>query len=1095
MSAISRVRHRSPAPAPAILLLALLALFAAAPAAAAEAEPRPAWHLSLSALPTNLAPGGQGEYLAVATNVGGAATDATPVALSVTLPAGIAPSAIIKAGNSEDSAAQAPNCEIEAQNVNCETAEPVHPGRRLFVSFKAGAAADAAGTLLATAQVGGGGASQQATASGPIEVQAEAVPFDLLPGFAAPLGRPDGAAATLAGSHPYQQTIDFGFPSRTSSPLGSSGHPRDFTVDLPRGLIGNPAATPVLCTEAQLLAYQCPDSTQVGVTDVTTLVVGFPLAGTSNLYNMVPPPGMPAELATNIADVGIFAHIETGVRTDSDYGIEATLHDILAYSAEPLLRVSTQLWGDPSAAAHDSIRGACHADNGSCDVVRQKTAFLTMPGDCSGQPLRTEVSADSWEEPSLFHRAAYESADLQGNPTTLTGCETLSYEPTIEAQPTTNVADSPSGLDVDLHQPQDFALGEEGEDRYETRATAQLRDATVTLPAGMSLNPSSANGLEACSESEVGYLGSGHYSKQPDSCPEAAKIGRVEVTTPLLDHALKGSVYVAKPYENQFDSLLAIYLSISSPRDGIYAKLAGRVSAELATGQLTTTFTENPELPLEDVKLHLFEGAGAPLRTPAVCGSYSTTSHLVPWSAPQGEDAHPSDDWPISGNCSNSASSQPNSPEFEAGAESPIAGKYTPFVVHLKREDGSQQFSKLTLTPPPGLTAKLAGTPACSDGALAAAEGKSGRDEQSSPSCPGDSKIGSVHVGAGAGPAPYYAEGAAYLAGPYKGAPLSMAIITPAVAGPYDLGTVVTRVALHVDPTTTRITADADPIPHILKGIPLDVRSIDVALDKPDFSRTGTSCDPFAVNGQLISTLGQGAALESRYQLGNCANLAFKPLLGLRLKGATKRAKNPKLIATLAAKDGEANIASTAVTLPRSAFLDQSHIRTVCTRVQFAAGAGNGAECPAGSIYGQAWARSPLLDYTLTGNAYLRSSNHKLPDLVLAFNGPAYQPIAIELSGRTDSVKGALRNTFEAVPDAPVSFFRLVLFGGKRGLVQNSRDTCAHTYRANVVFGAQNGDSLTRHPKVKAQCRKAHHKKHKRHHRRSHKRGAGHGRR
>jgi hypothetical protein len=463
---------------------------------------------------------------------------------------------------------------------------------------------------------------------------------------------------------------------------------------------------------------------------------------------------------------------------------------------------------------------------------------------------------------------------------------------------------------------------------------------------------------------------------------------------------------------------------------------------------------------------------------------------MTPWSAPEsGPPATPADSYAIGSNCASSESAQANSPAFEAGVESPIAGKYTPFVVHLKREDDSQQLSKLTISPPPGVVAKLAATPACSDQDLASAEGKSGRDEQASPSCPADTKIGAVHVGAGAGPAPYYTDGTAYLAGPYKGAPLSMAIITPAAAGPFDLGTVVTRVALRVDPATARITAEADPIPAILKGIPLDVRSIDLTLDKQEFTRTGTSCDPFAVTGLMTSTLGQGAGLETRYQLGNCANLDFGPKLSLRLLGPTKRNKNPRLVADLHVKEGEANVAAVAVRLAHSSFLDQSHIRTVCTRVQFAAGAGNGAACPAGSIYGRAEARSPLLGYPLTGNVYLRSSSHKLPDLIVALQGPAYQPIAIELDGQTDSVKGALRNTFEAVPDAPVSSFRLELFGGKRGLIVNSRDICAHTYRATIDMDGQNGAHVVRRPPVKAQCsakrkghRSAHHRRTSKHH-------------
>ena len=1083
-----------------VVAFALLALCALPTTGLGAPTPAPAWKVTVRSEPTNLRPGAssgnpdRARYFILATNVGLAPSSGTTTLVD-SLPSGITPVGVAGTGAWASCTVGAPT----AQDVTCTRSEPLQPGLNLQVNVKVNvdSGLPEGETLVNQVSVSGGGAFTVAHAATTTTISSAQAPAGFLDGrngLGASVTDAAGGAVTQAGSHPDQLTVDLGFPVwRGSSNIQfqvttADGGVRDVRTYLPRGMIVNPSATRVRCTEAELEESQCPNESQVGIATVSINTIGFQGGNDeSPLYNMVAPPGHAAAFAFQPVGQAIYVHLLGGLR-DGDYALAADGEDILQVFGFQLFGFNVQLWGDSSDSAHDFARGEDCLDSSGCStpvsVPPQGTPLLTMPTSC-GDALDIEAAADTWNHPGDFQADSAPFTDLLGNQTATDGCSQLRFDPTLEARPTTTQADAPSGLSADLHVPQTDGL--------EELATAHLRKAVVRLPEGMSLNPSSANGLQGCSSAQIGIdPATGVADGNRPSCPDASRIGGVEVDSPLIDNALPGSVYVATPYDNPFDSLLAIYVVVDDPISGTLIKLSGHVEPDPNTGRLTTTFDNNPQLPFTDFKLDFFGGPGGVLRTPAVCGSYSTTSSLTPWSTPEsGPPAAPSDSWSISGNCSQSESAQPNKPEFEAGAESPIAGKYTPFVVHLKREDGSQQFSKLRLTPPPGLTAKLAGTPACSDGALAAAEGKSGRDEQANPSCPGDSKIGTVHVGAGAGPAPYYASGAAYLAGPYKGAPLSMAIITPAVAGPYDLGTVVTRVALHVDPTTTQITADADPVPSILKGIPLDVRSIDVALDKPDFSRTGTSCDPFAVNGQLISTLGQGAELESPYQLGNCANLAFKPLLGLRLKGATKRAKNPKLIATLAAKDGEANIASTAVTLPRSAFLDQSHIRTVCTRVQFAAGAGNGAECPAGSIYGQAWARSPLLDYTLTGNAYLRSSNHKLPDLVLAFNGPAYQPIAIELSGRTDSVKGALRNTFEAVPDAPVSFFRLVLFGGKRGLVQNSRDTCAHTYRANVVFGAQNGDSLTRHPKVKAQCRKTHHKKHKRHHRR----GGGHGKR
>jgi len=697
-----------------------------------------------------------------------------------------------------------------------------------------------------------------------------------------------------------------------------------------------------------------------------------------------------------------------------------------------------------------------------------------MPTACPGERT-VEAVADSWENEGVFKSASY---DL---PSGVSGCSDLPFEPSLEARPTTEAGDSPTGLSVDVHVPQTNGIDE--------KATANLRKAVVTLPEGLVLNPSAANGLGSCSAAQIGFDNStGQPNDNPPSCPNDSKIGEVEVDTPLLPNVLPGAIYLATPFDNPFNSLVAIYAVVNDPATGVLLKLAGHVEPDPNTGRLTTTFDDNPQLPFTDFKLRFFGGASATLRTPAVCGPYSTTSEMTPWSAPEsGPPATPADNYSITNNCAPNEGALANSPSFEAGTESPIAGKYTPFLVHIKREDDSQQFSKLTVTPPPGLVAKLADTPACSDQDLATAAGKSGRSEESNPSCPANTQVGTVHVGAGAGPAPYYTNGTAYLAGPYKGAPLSMAIITPAAAGPFDLGTVVTRVALRVNPATTQITAEADPIPSILKGIPLDVRSIDLALDKKEFTRTGTSCDPFAVKGLMASTLGQNASMESRYQLGNCANLKFGPNLSLKLVGPTKRNQNPKLVANLNVKEGEANIAAVAVRLAHSSFLDQSHIRTVCTRVQFAAGAGNGAECPAASIYGHAQAKSPVLGYPLDGNVYLRSSSHKLPDLVVALQGPAYQPIAIELDGQTDSVKGALRNTFETVPDAPVSSFRLELFGGKRGLIVNSRDICAHTYRATIDIAAQNGASVVQRPEVKAQCGKAKKKGHAKKHAKKHK--------
>jgi hypothetical protein len=1073
--------------------IASLALFGAlAGASSASAAPAPAWSLSANPLPANIAPGGEGAIFVLATDVGGQDTT-TPGLLQATLPAGLT---LTEVKSPEGS------CSFAGQVAECESSGPVKAGDTFQMIVLAEAEASLSGPQVVEASVSGGGAAEASTAV-TVPAQAEPVPFGFLPGAVAPFSEEDGAASALAGSHPYQQSVFFQFPTELSgSKLIGSGHVRDIHVDLPPGLLGNPAATQDLCTEAELESGKCPDASSLGLVSITATLsptsVGF---GHTPLYNMVPPPGYPAELATDVAAEGLYLHLLPSVRSDGDYGISVAVPDIFALSTQPVYGSLTQIWGDPTSPLHDSARGRCENLAGSCPVEPQPTAFWTLPSRCDGQPFSIGLSADSWEEPGVFTHDSYESADLGGSPVSLTDCGALLFAPTITAKPTTQLTDSPSGLDVDLHQPQNEETGQ--------RSNPPLRDATVKLPAGMSVNPSQADGLDACTEQQIGFLAEdeepgNHFSKQPNSCPDAAKLGTVEVTTPLLvqrdsEHKLEldpetgrpiprplqGSLYLAKPFANPFGSLLALYLTVEDPLSGTVAKLAGRVEADPATGQLTTVFEENPQLPIEDIRLHVFGGARGALITPPTCGAHTTATDLVPWSAPDTPPAHPSDSFqttasPAGGSCPSSESALPNAPAFSAGTIGRQAGAYSPFVLKVSREDGSQRLTGIDTLLPPGLTGKLAGIAQCPEAQIAAAAARSNPEEgileRRSPSCPAASEVGTVDVGAGAGPTPFYTQGHAYLAGPYKGAPLSLAIVTPAIAGPFDLGTVVTRVALYVEPESTQIHAVSDPLPTILDGIPLDVRSVALKMDRPNFTLNPTSCDPMAILGTATSALGQGAALSTPFQVGGCSALPFKPKLSLRLKGSVKRSAHPRLIARLTARPGEANIAKAQVKLPNPVFLDQAHIRTICTRVQFAADA-----CPAGSIYGKASATTPLLDYPLAGSVYLRSNPaHELPDLVAKLKGPATQPIEIDLAGKTDAVKAALRNTFEAVPDAPVSSFRLELFGGKRGLVEMSDGFCA-ARRANVQLDAQSGKIYDTRPTVGAKCPKARKGGHKKH--------------
>jgi hypothetical protein len=515
----------------------------------------------------------------------------------------------------------------------------------------------------------------------------------------------------------------------------------------------------------------------------------------------------------------------------------------------------------------------------------------------------------------------------------------------------------------------------------------------------------------------------------------------------------------------------------SSAKDGITIKVAGKLVPDPVTGQLTSIFTENPEAPFSRLSLRFNSGPRAPLINPPQCGIYEIRSEFSPWSAVNPANPTPAEivsqssefqvtEGPGGGPCPGGGLE----PKLKAGLVDPTAAAKSPFALGLSRADGSGRFTGLELTMPKGLTAYLKGIPYCADSVLAGISSaeETGRPELANPACPAASQVGTVAAGAGSGPFPFYAPGKAYLAGPYKGAPISIAVVTPAVAGPFDLGNVVIRNALYVDPETAQVTAKSDPIPTILHGILLDVRDVRVNLDRPSFTAAPTSCEPMSIDGLISGEAGTAARVSFPFQVGGCEALGFKPKLALRLFGGTKRGAYPRLKATLTARPGDANIARASVALPHSAFLAQNHIRTICTRVQFAAD-----QCPKGSVYGDAEATTPLLDGKVSGPVYLRSSSNPLPDLVAALRGPDNQPVEVVLAGRVDSVNGGIRNSFDVVPDAPVSKFVLNMRGGKKGLLVNSRNICRSVNKATAKFTAHNGKRVTLRPKLISSCKKA----------------------
>ena len=979
--------------------------------------------------------------------------------------------------------------------VECDFPGPfpfsVAKGQRLIMVVRVNVAANASGPIENKVKISGGDATEvEVTASN--EVNAD--PPIGFHSFEAPLTNSSKTTPyTQAGGHPYQLVTELNFSTVTekerssASPGGAFNSPvrdpKDISTELPPGLIGNPQGVPH-CSLADFFSRECPLQTAVGTVGVR--YEGQTQGGLRELaplYNLQPNGAYPGELGFE----GAFPFIFTAaVRSGSDYGLSITS----AGTPEAAInRVRVTTWGVPADPSHDALRGkTCLGGlNGSAAFLEQdpteyernceneaglggegggpagveETPFLTMPTECSGDPLPLRARYNTWQVPSEYVDATDPSPAVDG-------CNVLSFEPTIESRPTTTLADAPSGLEFNLHVPQN--------EDPEGVATPELKEAVVKLPAGLSVNPASADGLGGCSEIEIGL-----HSEEPPTCPKASKLGGVEVNTPLLVEPLTGSLYLATPHQNPFGSLLAGYIALEG--QGLKIKLPGRFETDKQTGQITAKFLQNPQLPFEDLKLDIFGGARGALRTPAVCGTYQTTSVLTPYSAPEsGHLAEPSTTFPTTaaehgGACPTSAGQEPHAPRFLAGSETPQAGIYSPFSLKLVRQDGEQEIKGLDTTLPEGLVGKLAGIPYCPDAAIAAASNKTGTEEQASPSCPASSEVGTVEVGAGAGPTPLNVPGHVYLSGPYKGAPISLTIITPAVAGPFDLGTVVVRAALYVNPETTQIHAVSDPIPTILEGIPLDVRSVTLKMARPKFTLNPTSCEESHFIGSATSILGTSSPLEQRFQLGGCSALAFKPKLALRLSGHLKRRGHPALTSVLTMPPGGANIASAVVALPPTEILDNAHIKSPCTRVEFAADA-----CPPGSVLGSATAITPLLDKPLEGPVYLMTGfGHKLPDLLVDLGGQ----IQITLDGKVDTTKaGGLRTTFATVPDAPVSKFVLKLAGARKGLLQNTVPICANPQRASALFSGQNAASVGLSPKLKASCPKG-----KRHQRAGRRRG------
>jgi hypothetical protein len=907
-----------------------------------------------------------------------------------------------------------------------------------------------------------------------------------------------GVPDEQAGSHPVMLTTTIKF--KTALGFGGEAIPdedvKDVEVALPPGVSGNANAVP-RCTIEQftkenphrfLQVGLCPDDTQVGIAqiEITPQDQGEPIPAVLGIYNLVPPHGVPAEFGIN--PLGIPVIITPKVRTGSDYGLTAVSKN--TPQAQRIFGLKTTFWGVPAASSHDGERGECLGEFGEtfvqgeehpCPVETAPRPLLTLPTSCPEGSLGTAIHADSWQHPvqNVELEGVSEVAfnhDGEGHPVGVTGCEDLNFSPTINIRPDTEAAGAPAGASAEVSLPQN--------ENPNGLAEANLKTAVVTLPKGLTVSPAAANGLQACSIAEIGYTGTKELDPkgepgvvtpqfvervtnpetgkpEADLCPSSSKIGSVKISTPLLEGELEGSLYLAAPQnfsgpqQNPFSSLVAVYLVAEDPNAGVLVKLPGKVAINEATGQITASFEDTPQQPFSHLTLKLFGGPRAALMTPRECGTYSVESEFAPWSgtAP----VKLTQPFQITSGCENGFS-----PEFNAGTVSNQAGAFSPFSLSLSRTDHQQGFKQLTVKTPPGFSGLLSKVTLC------------GEPQAAAGTCPEASKIGHVIVGAGPGPDPVYVpqpgkpQDPVYLTGPYNGAPFGLSVVVPAEAGPFNLGTVVVRSKIEVDPHTGQVTIVSDPFPTILKGIPLDIKTINVVIDREGFIFNPTSCEPSSVAGAVVSEQGATAPIASHFQAVNCANLAFKPRFSVSTSGRTSRADGASLDVRLAYPSGsmgmQANVKSARVELPKAMPSRLTTLQKACTAKQFDT---NPAGCPAESVVGHAIAHTPILPVPLEGPAYFVSNGSEaFPNLIAVLEGDG---VKIELVGDTDIKKGVTSSTFPSTPDVPIESFELVLPQGKYSALGANGNLCQQHLVMPTELTGQNGASFKQQSRVEVE--------------------------
>lgn len=928
------------------------------------------------------------------------------------------------------------------------------------------------------AEVSGGGAAS-ASRSSQVKLGEGPVPFGV-ESYESEPEEEGGAPATQAGSHPFQLTTMLRLNETGEVPYQAQ-QPRDITVELPAGLVGDAQATEkcsyaVFSRREVSFLNKCPAESAVGVA-TASVVEGQPEAQgqlpgaafdspTVPVFNLTPASGEPARFGF-IAE-GVPVVLDTYLRSGHGYGVTVTVQN-LTESASALSSMVT-LWGMPGAAVHDRSRGWACFRNESFEVeqegcgpsVGSQKPLLTMPSSCE-EPLQMPVTLQAWGAGALPLEAF--PSEYNG---VVDGCNQEGFEPGLQVSSSSSSAYSPTELTVHLKVPQQTSETAGG------ISEADVRNTKVTLPAGLQLNPAAAGGLGACAEQTavgvpvaIGYVGkeeSGQLEFQEESqgerdgeeahryaCPEDSKIGTVKIKTPLLEEDLTGAVYQAAQEANPFGSLLALYVIAEAPQAGVRVRLAGKVEV-LPSGQLISTFDQTPQLPFEEFELNFFGEGKSPLATSG-CGSYTTTSSIESWAG--GAPVGPFSAFTVNNGCGDYGFT----PSFNAGTAENQAGAFSPFVMKLSRKDGEQMLSTVDMTMPPGLAGMLSTVTLCEE-----AQANAG-------TCPAASKIGYVRVSAGVGGEPIVLpeagkpEDPVYLTKSYKGAPFGLSIVVPAEAGPFNLDEgghpVVVRAKVNVDPHTAQVSVQSDPIPTELQNIPLQVRSSEIVVNRAGFIFNPTNCSALELTGTIGSSEGASEAVKNRFQAANCATLPFKP--GFKVGTHAKHTKRfgAYLHVGVTSGHGQANIRSVFVKLPKVLPSRVETLKAACTEKQFAK---NPAGCPAGSRVGTAVAHTPVLPVPLTGPAiFVSHGGAAFPDLDVVLEGDG---VTIDLTGNTNIVKGITSSDFKSVPDVPVSSFELTLPESSHSALAATANLCTEMVTKRVKTKVQ-GKVVYRKRRVK----------------------------